>query len=407
MIEPQCRGFSHAAFNAALLDCFIAAYPSANITFLAEPDHLQLVQTAFRKYALHKDYLPDWTITDIPKRSRLSRLPWIYSYMRRLLVQMLMQKPDFIIFSSISSEELYCLKKILGNSWFSSPVYILMHGNLNTVHDSFPGKPWKTIVSMRKVLQMPDPNALQYLVLGESILQSIREIPFLNPRPFKSMDIPHFWINKNDLSHQPNPQKLHFGFLGIAAKGLKEFSSIALRFKSEYPESKWSVVGYCNPRTLKKYTPPSFIHIHTKPLPLDEYVDKAAKLDYIIWTSHCPEYYKLTASATFFDALSLIKPGIYLSNRYIDYYFKKLGDVGYLCKDHQDMLQNTQSLLSGFRQDRYETQLNTIHKQRSLFNLDMVSSQLREITNRSSLLSIKDRSIKTQTVYEIPNPDTG
>jgi hypothetical protein len=302
--------------------------------------------------------------------------------MRRILNQVLISKPDLLFFTSISAEELSCLKKLMGKRPSYPPVFVLMHGNLNAIYNTYSGKPWKSILTLRKALQMPDPEALYYLVLGESIIQTIREIPFLDSHKFQSMDIPYLWFNK--VTHKPNPNKLHFGLLGVASKGLKEFSEIATRFKNEYPESKWSVVGYCNPRTLEKFTPPSFIQIHTQPLSLEEYIQYANQLDYILWIPHNPDDYKLSASATFLDALSLVKPGIYLSNRYIDYYFQKMGDIGYSAKDREELVQITHSLLSDFSHERYQAQLDTILRQRTLFDIATTSSQLREITKLSS-----------------------
>ena len=79
LVEPQCRGFAHAMFNAAIIECFITSYPDADIIFMAEPVHLQVVQEAFASYSIHQKKAPHWVKMEIPKRLKLSGIPWIYT----------------------------------------------------------------------------------------------------------------------------------------------------------------------------------------------------------------------------------------------------------------------------------------------------------------------------------------
>ena len=55
---------------------------------------------------------------------------------------------------------------------------------------------------------------------------------------------------------------------------------------------------------------------------------------------------RLVASATFLDALSYVKPGIYLRNPYVEYYFEQMGDIGYLCDSYEEMREVVLAILS-------------------------------------------------------------
>ena len=102
------------------------------------------------------------------------------------------------------------------------------------------------------------------------------------------------------------------------------------------------------------------------------------KLTYVVWTAK-PDHYRLTASGTFLDAMAFLKPGIYLRNDYIEYYFERMGDIGYLCDSCDDMVSTVREILSEFPTVRYQRQVENIRKGRIIFEPQTLAPRLRDI----------------------------
>src|SRR5688572_18277636 len=68
--EPQCRGFEHAMFNAALLRMIAFAYPEGPLDFLAEPDHLREVRKCLEAFGTGIAERIRWREMEIPPAER-------------------------------------------------------------------------------------------------------------------------------------------------------------------------------------------------------------------------------------------------------------------------------------------------------------------------------------------------
>ena len=91
--------------------------------------------------------------------------------------------------------------------------------------------------------------------------------------------------------------------------------------------------------------------------------------------------YQLTASGSFLDALSYIKPVIYLRNPYIEYYAEQMGDIGYQCSNYDDIRDTISSILERFPEEKYKIQCNNILNNRKIFMPENLSTRLQSILN--------------------------
>ena len=78
--------------------------------------------------------------------------------------------------------------------------------------------------------------------------------------------------------------------------------------------------------------------------------------------------YRVGASTSFLDAISSVKPGIYLRNPYLEECFAKMGDIGYLCDTIDDVRACMRSVLNEFPTSRYVRQCRTIFTTRHIFD---------------------------------------
>ncbi|BCR04672.1 hypothetical protein DESUT3_17410 [Desulfuromonas versatilis] len=115
-----------------------------------------------------------------------------------------------------------------------------------------------------------------------------------------------------------------------------------------------------------------------QPLSRAEFCTRAKAIDYALFFLD-PAEYELRASGTLFDAFAFLKPIIAIENPFFDYYFRKMGDIGYLCKDYEEMKSVVQELVNKPATDRYCRQQHNIARWIREFNNENQARKFAEI----------------------------
>ena len=150
-------------------------------------------------------------------------------------------------------------------------------------------------------------------------------------------------VNENPWVGAPS-----FGYFGNAGRGFDHFVRLADDINHDRQGVKFELVGHL------------------------KYPGK--------YSSYAGPVTGLVASASFLDSISFIKPGIFLKNPYIDFYFERIGDIGYLCDTPDEMRALILSLVREFPAERYrQQQVNILHG-RQIFEPPRVADQFRKIT---------------------------
>ena len=77
------------------------------------------------------------------------------------------------------------------------------------------------------------------------------------------------------------------------------------------------------------------------------------------------------------DAFSHLKPIIALKTPLSEYYFNKMGDIGYLCQSYNDAIGAVMEILETRPLDRYHAQQENILKKRDQFSPAGIAPKLR------------------------------
>ena len=112
----------------------------------------------------------------------------------------------------------------------------------------------------------------------------------------------------------------------------------------------------------------------------EDFADYANDIDYAL-IFHNPEDYRFSATALFFDALSNSKPIIALKNPFINYYFEKLGDIGYLCDNYDEMKDVVLNILDKNPKSIYRNQKQNLLKGQVELSLYKISDKFAELWN--------------------------
>ena len=177
IVEPQCWGFEHVTFNTAFLDMCLWAYPKAQIVFLGEKEHLNRVRKMLERYDSQKSKRVKWERINIPKRNAIgwSRFLQEWGEVESILRYAKKYQAKLIFFTSITNTGILALKFRLYRQPFSFSLITVMHGMLNRIVGRWPHKPWNWALNLRIVLRLPHPMSLRYLVLGDSVYDSLAQ----------------------------------------------------------------------------------------------------------------------------------------------------------------------------------------------------------------------------------------
>lgn len=365
--EPQCAGFEHVEFNAALIATVRSAFPEEEISFYAEREHLALVKAELTTRAV--DGIAYFRI-EIPPRTAYAH--------RRFPAEMRLYRHIFdtakdlgiqrILFSSTTGPGLIAMKVHM-RRYRHVRCVVVPHSDLESLMKKRPSlKPFVP----SSYLDLPfwfrfsflygNGERLKYLVLGQSIKEQIcLKYPKLE-KIIRSVDHPYFYRESDDFIPFRDGV-IRFGSLGVGVgnKGIdlfikmgEEFCHAGARNKPEFIH-----IGPLSKKVVVPKSSPVKIPSHYSPLNRKDYDFYASSIDYAVFLYKRTSY-RLSASGTLFDAFSYLKPVIALKTPFFEYYFKTMGDIGYLCNDYREIKEVVIRILNETPLDRYAEQRNNI-----------------------------------------------
>ncbi len=382
--EPLCAGVVHAPFNAALVRTALAAWPEDQGLFLGEPGHIAHVRGLFERHWPEEASRMQWQAAPIRPESggwRIMRAEW--AGYRRTLDEAAAPGVRCLLLCAASGSSLLPLKMLMHARRTNTPVVAVLHGVLGYLAEPSPKTPWRWALSLRQTLRIPHPKALRYIALGLSIHARLAEVvPWASPW-FDSMDHPYFWEALEPAS-PPDNAPVCFGFLGVTdrQKGFDAFIRLARDVRAQIAEARFLLVGHLGAGNIPADAESLIEGVGREPLPPAAYASRARETAYAVWTGN-PAFYQLTASASFLDALSFLKPVICLRNPYAGHYFERMGDIGYLCDTYEDVRRTMESVASAFPSVRYRQQQLNMLAGRKLLEPERVAAQLRASVERN------------------------
>jgi glycosyltransferase involved in cell wall biosynthesis len=377
IFEPQCVGFEHVEFNAAFIIVVGNAFKDERILFAAEFEHLNHVKKILENNSVDIDYKE----LKVPKRSLSDffRFPLEFTNVMNIFNLAKELKSTNIIFSSVRSSTLISIKLLIR---FHKRIRVLtvLHGFLNYIFNQ-PVTPTEFIFWVKFSLKFFNSKRLTYLVLGDYIKKDIiKELPNVNPY-LDSIEMPCLY-KSYQLTYLDSNRKIIFGYLGIVhdLKGVDVFFNLSDEINRGKNNAEFIVIGHVSDDFVKKLPKSVFVPSPEFPLSVEEYEYYIQSVDYVIF-AYEKKYYRLRASATLFDAFSYIKPIIALRNPYFEYYFEKMGDIGYLCDSYEELKELVSEIIKKRPNERYLDQQRNILKGRNEFSFKELAEKLARTWN--------------------------
>jgi hypothetical protein len=342
------------------------AFPQARVSFAAEPEHLRWVRSRLGG----GEGAVDWRENEIPPtpdtwlgRNGPRGLVAARLFTSRIRTLAARAEAELVVLASITAPGLMAWKGSLRIG--DPPTIIVPHGILALLDGiGALGRPRAAL--LRLLFRWRAPETLRYVALGGSIHAALREIdPGVADR-FSTLEVPNLWAAA-PLPEAGAPAAASFGYFGVTAKGYAAFERLAVRIREALPQVVFRHIGFDNA-----------IGVVSAPLTAEEYARRAASITHAVWTGE-PGQYRLTASASYVDAIAFGKPVVAMRNAFVEHYFTQLGDVGYLCDSEGAMAETLAALARELPRERYRRQCATLAQARSRFAPEAVAGDFRRI----------------------------
>jgi hypothetical protein len=367
VIEPQMEGLFHAPFNAALLHAVVLAYPDTNISFQAFPEHCLIVRQILEQNSSVAAERIEWRTVPVPHaKSIFAR--WLES---RSSIRKAASSAAHVLFCSISRMQLLHLKNYLAGKT-RLQVRAVLHGDLDRIvsktKDSFPG----SLFSLERVLQMPHPPGLRYLLLSESIHQHIPEQFQQALANSSAIDHPYHFPAIQTQEHS----SFVFGIFGNTGDG-RMLEYVARRVKEIDPSVKFRLIGFLANKEAVERLRPLVEGVTEKPISRENFIVQAQGITHSLWLAS-PDGFRLRASGTFFDALAYGKPIVYTANPYIDFYFSLEPGIGYRCESLEEVPQMILNIVRTETPAAYSAAQAAMQRLRNRFTPEQLARTLPE-----------------------------
>jgi hypothetical protein len=380
MIEQLCCGFEHVEVNSALISLVRFTFPEEEIIFFGEKNHIDWIKNSSK--VLFSDI--NFIELELPRR--------FYPDIIRIFSDVLIvnkifrfaknHDTKFIIFCSLTSSLLYSIK--FWQSRLNGIKCILIpHSILETINFKPPLNPLFFPFWFPYPLNIANAQNIKYLVYGNSIKTNlIKKFPRIQDY-ILSIDLPYLFDDDQNI-RKLQEDCITFGFFGVgtSAKGIDEFFSLPNHISTKYNHKpKYVVIGQILDKKLRKQIPEKIIIPSVnKPLSRDEYEYYAQSINYSVMI-HKPYLYNFTASGSFFDALKYQIPIIAIRNPFFEFYFNKLGNIGYMCSTMDEVYAKINEILRDPPVEEYQIQINNLIRGRKYFDPRTPGSQFSEIMN--------------------------
>jgi hypothetical protein len=387
-IEPTWTGRIHAPGNAVLLDIVKLAFPSQPLHVFAETTHLQELQTILTAkpsptVQFHAITLSE-TFRHKPHIVSVRRLLREMQIIRGALAKVPPSEDCLLILLSATSTSMFAANLLSRLRRGRTFIQAQLHGNLNELTAWRHGDPLRRALDLKSVLSRNYGGRMRYLVLEEFIRS---KLAVLSPSTADTTDVlPHpLALQGHVLPEQELELPLRVGLVGLGseAKGMGSFLKIAQQLKQELGD----LIRFHHVGTFVPGTDPSLYGLLEEPpaakqLTRAEFLARINRLHYFIFPLK-EEYYGLSASGTFMDAVAALKPVIATRIPLTEQFFREFGPIGYLCGGDSEIASIIRDIARKPDAAAYQAQVEVLRTSRSTRLPQALAPKYRDMIRKS------------------------
>jgi hypothetical protein len=225
----------------------------------------------------------------------------------------------------------------IGRHWpeiSSAPLHMILHGQLGDAMIWRSRNPFARAADLVSQIRRPLPPSVSLVALELGVKEAIAELT-PNNRSVVTLEHP-ILVSEWSEETPPGGDKLKIAFLGNArrSKGFEVFANLARLPERE--DLQFESVGIAAPDTDRLDVSMLARKPSRTSMSRQDYLDAVRAIDLVCLPLHSRAY-DFTASGTFADAVSALKPLIAFRNRTFDAIVGKYGPIGWLVESEAEL----------------------------------------------------------------------
>jgi hypothetical protein len=372
--ELQMQGDKHINVNSGLLNIILDLFPNDTISVTCDEFHFNEISKFLYKTKNIEKQLFLYTGTkELNKSFIIKKVFREVVLIYKLFKYARLKKVECIFFASVFPFTAIFLN--LCSFLFHQKIIVALHGDIGSL--KIKSRKITTFLfksSIKHFLKYRS-KYIRLLFYGETIA---KELSCINIKYIRGNDIfidhPYNYTNLINNVSLNTPIVISNIGVGILNKNSHFIFELAKRFSAEINTNKleFKQIGNISKEVLKYQNKYVNILNNNEFLPIDIFKKNISNSNYFIFFFTKNSLYDLCPSGTFFDAIKYEKPIIAFKTSYFEYYFNKLGNIGYLCENLDEMefiIKNIHSI----QLNDYSIQVSNIKKAKQILSLENIS----------------------------------
>jgi hypothetical protein len=376
VVEPQCTGFEHVEFNAALLATIQYGLAFPPLELWSERVHAEMVG---HRLAQHVGSVVSCRELGVAWSSvGWFRLQQEIAFCKKLLDRARSTGTRLVVFASASGLSLIALKHCLRDMSDRITVLAFVHSALGELARS-PRRPWNRPLSIKTALRLTCPPQLKLIALSAAGAAATREsCPGVS---IYSLDHPYLFRPKTLPGSRSGKdhRRIRIGVPGAVRTRLGDLASLISTVRKRTGNVDFEIVGHvpaniAGRRELIRLLP----DVPDTPIGYDTYRSRLSALDYVLLLPDRVQH-RFAASCTLLDAFDHCKPGLFLTSPLLDEYRSTVGEFGIFHSGTDQIASAILEIAARFPAEQYREQEEAMRAGRLRFNPSRVAPALKRI----------------------------
>lgn len=384
-VELQMQGSKHIEVNRGLLQCIINSHLHENGIVICDKEHQRELFSKL-KHLNNIEFQPFKYTADIELNKWFVPFKIIRELylIHRIYLKAKSKNAEFIIFASAFPFTAPIIN--IYSKLFKQRTIVCMHGDIGVLSLKKNKLTTNIVRFFIKIFFRTRNSNTILLFYGESIKNKLfKMFPSFYKEKTIAIDHPYSFNNEIETKCLQKPITIASIGTNIFTKNSQLIYEVAkineLNIRKQ--EVKFVQIGNISSQVLKfsNGLVENFV-TNKKFLSTGNFEKGLKNADYFIFFITPNSLYDLCPSGTFFDAVKYCTPIIALHNPFFDYYFEKLGNIGYMCNSIHEMQQIIDNILEGNNLKEYQEQKTNLIKARNILSLDSITDSFTEQYNK-------------------------
>lgn len=373
--ELQMQGDKHVHVNSGLLNILISSFENQNIDVFCDIKH----KYELLKYVKSNKLLNFKTFEYTGGKELRKSATLAKTFRESLLAYKVFRdakksRAEVIVFASAFPFTAIAINFF---SWFFNQRTIVgLHGDIGVLKlnkNKITTIVYKYVVKLFFSTRSSNVIALFY---GKTIEEELfKMFPRFKRKNVISIDHPYNYetellVNSLDKSNTVIIANIGTGLMNKNSHLLYQLAEMQ-KYNIENKKVSFIQVGNVSPEVLSYSNDYVNILNNNEFIPFDVFEKNIMQADYFIYFFKNDSLYDLCPSGTFFDALKYKKPIISLKNPFFEYYFKRLGNIGYLLNSVEEMNEIIDVIIKK-KNNNYQDQIDAITEATKLLSIDNI-----------------------------------